>query len=52
MIEFATFYEDGYGKFGWIIWKNVLLIGFGVFALIFGSKDAIQDILKLYTSES
>jgi len=49
MIEFATYWDQGFGKFNWIVWKNMVLLAFGIFALIFGTKDAISDILKLYT---
>lgn len=52
MIEFATVWDDGFGQYNWIVWKNFVLIAFGIFALIFGTKDAIQDIVKLYTTES
>lgn len=48
LIEMVTFWEQGFGKFNWIIWKNVLVCFFGIMALIFGSKSSIEDILKLY----
>lgn len=47
-IEMITYWDQGFGKFNWIIWKNVIVCIFGVLALIFGSKDAIADIIKLY----
>uniref|UniRef100_A0A336M521 CSON009115 protein n=1 Tax=Culicoides sonorensis TaxID=179676 RepID=A0A336M521_CULSO len=49
LIEFATYWDDGFGKFNWLVWKNLLLLAFGVFALIFGTKDAIRDILAVYS---
>ncbi|CAG9809251.1 unnamed protein product [Chironomus riparius] len=49
-IEMVTYWEQGFGKFNWIIWKNVIVCIFGVLALIFGSKDAIADIVKLYSN--
>jgi hypothetical protein len=52
LIETVTYWEDGFGKFNWIIWKNVVVCIFGLLALVFGSKDAIIDIMKLYSSDS
>ncbi|XP_055845721.1 proton-coupled amino acid transporter-like protein pathetic [Episyrphus balteatus] len=48
VIEIIMNLETGFGKFNWIIWKNILILFFGIFALIFGSKSAINDIMKLY----
>ncbi|XP_055596083.1 proton-coupled amino acid transporter-like protein pathetic isoform X2 [Uranotaenia lowii] len=49
VIELATYWEQGFGKFNWIIWKNVFVCFFGIVALVFGSKSSIEDIIKLYT---
>lgn len=48
LIETVTYWEQGFGKFNWIVWKNVIVCFFGGIALIFGSKGAIEDIIKLY----
>lgn len=48
LIEVVTYWEQGFGKYNWMIWKNVLVCFFGIIALVFGSKSAIQDIIKLY----
>lgn len=48
LIETVTYWEQGFGKFNWIVWKNVLVCFFGGIALIFGSKGAIEDIIALY----
>ncbi|XP_063702095.1 proton-coupled amino acid transporter-like protein pathetic isoform X2 [Culicoides brevitarsis] len=48
LIEFATYWDTGFGKYNWIVWKNIVLILFGLFALIFGTKDAIRDIIAEY----
>lgn len=48
LIETVTYWEQGFGKFNWVIWKNVIVCFFGIIALVFGSKGAIEDILKLY----
>lgn len=48
LIETVTYWDQGFGKFNWVIWKNVIVCFFGIIALVFGSKSAIEDILKLY----
>jgi solute carrier family 36 (proton-coupled amino acid transporter) len=47
-IEMVTYWDQGFGKFNYIIWKNVIVCLFGLLALYFGSKDAIIDIMKVY----
>ncbi|XP_011300217.1 proton-coupled amino acid transporter 1 [Fopius arisanus] len=48
-IEIITCWDVGFGKCNWIIMKNVVIIFIGVMALIFGSKDSIEGIIKAYT---
>ncbi|XP_055689068.1 proton-coupled amino acid transporter-like protein pathetic [Lutzomyia longipalpis] len=48
-IEMVTYWDEGFGRFNWVIWKNIIVCIFGVMALIFGSRSAILDIIKLYT---
>ena len=48
-IEMVTYWEQGFGKYNWVIYKNVFVILFGLMALIFGSKDAILEIIKMYS---
>lgn len=50
-IEMVTYWEQGFGKYNWVIWKNIIIFAFGCLALWFGSKSAIEDIVKLYTSK-
>lgn len=50
-IEMVTYWEQGFGKFNWIIWKNVIICAFGFLALYFGSKASIVDIMKLYSGQ-
>ncbi|XP_055377112.1 proton-coupled amino acid transporter-like protein pathetic [Condylostylus longicornis] len=47
-IEMVVYWDDGFGKYNWIIWKNIVITIFGVLALIFGSLSAIKDIMLLY----
>lgn len=48
-IEMVTYWEQGFGKFNWILWKNVFICAFGLLALWFGSKASIEDIVQLYS---
>ncbi|KAJ8985559.1 hypothetical protein NQ317_019943 [Molorchus minor] len=47
-IEMLTFWDKGFGKYNWKILKNVVVVLIGLLALVFGSKSAIEDIIKLY----
>lgn len=47
-IEVLTFWDKGFGKCQWKIVKNVIIVLTGCLALIFGSKSAIEDIIKLF----
>lgn len=49
VIEIITFWDVGFGKCNWIIWKNILIFIFGIFALVFGTKDALREIAKIYS---
>ncbi|KAJ6643909.1 Proton-coupled amino acid transporter-like protein pathetic, partial [Pseudolycoriella hygida] len=51
-IEFVTYWDKGFGKFKWMIWKNVIIAIFGIFALVFGSKSAIEEIIAIYIPKS
>lgn len=48
-IEMVTYWESGFGKYNWLVWKNIFVCAFGILALIFGSKDAIKEIMEMYT---
>lgn len=47
-IELITFWGQGFGKYNWKIFKNIVVVIAALMALIFGSKLAIQDIIKMY----
>lgn len=49
LIEMVTFWEEGFGKCYWLIWKNVFVLVFGMIALVFGSQSSIKDIIAIYT---
>lgn len=46
LIEIITFYErPGFGRFNWILIKNILLIIFGVIGFFTGTYVSIQEII-------
>ncbi|CAG4984943.1 unnamed protein product [Parnassius apollo] len=49
-IEIITFWEIGYGPYNYLIWKNILVFLFGMFALVFGTKDAVISIIRVYSA--
>lgn len=51
LIEIVTFWEKGFGKYNWKIYKNAIVIIVGLLALIFGTKSAVEDIVDLYTTK-
>ncbi|XP_053624811.1 proton-coupled amino acid transporter-like protein pathetic [Plodia interpunctella] len=48
-IEIITFWDIGFGPGKYLIWKNVIVTLFGLFALVFGTKDAVISIIHEYT---
>jgi proton-coupled amino acid transporter len=48
-IEVITYWDEGYGPYNFLIWKNILVLIFGLFALVFGSKDAVLNIISEYS---
>lgn len=51
IIEMLTFWDKGFGKFNWKIYKNIVVVFVAIMALIFGSKSAIEDIVAMYSSK-
>lgn len=49
-IEVITYWNIGFGFSKYIIWKNILVVIFGLFALVFGTVDAVKGIMAVYTS--
>lgn len=48
-IEVITYWNIGFGPGKYLIWKNILVLIFGLFALIFGTKDAVIKIIEVYS---
>ncbi|XP_032526993.1 proton-coupled amino acid transporter-like protein pathetic [Danaus plexippus] len=49
-IEIITFWDIGFGPYKYLIWKNLLVLIFGLFALIFGTIDAFKSIISVYSA--
>lgn len=45
VIELIVYWDIGYGRYNWKIFKNVFFIVFGSCSLIFGTQYAINEIL-------
>uniref|UniRef100_A0A8D9FA52 Proton-coupled amino acid transporter 4 n=1 Tax=Cacopsylla melanoneura TaxID=428564 RepID=A0A8D9FA52_9HEMI len=48
-IEVVTYWEGGFGAYNWRIFKNILVLIFGILALVFGTQTSITDIIKAYS---
>lgn len=46
LIEIVTFWDKGFGKYNWKIFKDIIIIFAGIIALVFGSKMAIEEIIE------
>lgn len=46
VIEIIVVYDQGFGRFNWILWKNLLIIGFGVLGLVTGTMTSLHDMFK------
>ncbi|GLV45551.1 uncharacterized protein CBL_02571 [Carabus blaptoides fortunei] len=46
IIELITFWDNpGLGRFNWVLWKNVLLISFGMIGFLTGTYVSVQEII-------
>lgn len=45
----VTYWDEGFGRYNWMVWKNVLVVLFGLAALFFGTQSAVRDIMALYS---
>lgn len=46
VIELVTYYEDpGFGKYKWLLWKNMFLILFGLVGFVTGTYVSIEEII-------
>ncbi|XP_044272839.1 proton-coupled amino acid transporter-like protein pathetic isoform X1 [Tribolium madens] len=48
IIEIFTFWDQGFGRFYWKLFKHVIVVCMALLAVVFGSKAAISDIAKTF----
>ncbi|GAB0090005.1 proton-coupled amino acid transporter-like protein CG1139 [Sergentomyia squamirostris] len=46
VIEIVTYWENGMGRYNWRLWKNILLIIFGVVGFLTGTYVSIIEIIE------
>ncbi|EDV93974.1 GH23642 [Drosophila grimshawi] len=46
IIEMITFYNMGYGRYNWMLWKDFLIMIFGLCGFIFGTWASLAQIVK------
>ncbi|XP_074101259.1 proton-coupled amino acid transporter-like protein pathetic [Cotesia typhae] len=46
VIEVITYWDVGFGRFNWKIYKNIVVTVIGLLALVFGTKSAIIGIIE------
>ncbi|XP_016967587.1 proton-coupled amino acid transporter-like protein CG1139 isoform X4 [Drosophila biarmipes] len=46
IIEVITFYNVGYGRFNWMLWKDFLILIFGLAGFVFGTWASLAQIVN------
>ncbi|KAH8241069.1 proton-coupled amino acid transporter-like protein CG1139 isoform X2 [Drosophila bipectinata] len=49
IIEIFTFYNVGYGRYKWMLWKDIAIMVFGLCGFVFGTWVSLLDIFKKHT---
>ncbi|XP_030376711.1 proton-coupled amino acid transporter-like protein CG1139 isoform X2 [Scaptodrosophila lebanonensis] len=45
IIEIITFYHVGYGRYNWMLWKDIAILIFGLCGFVFGTWASLAQIL-------
>ncbi|VEN49042.1 unnamed protein product [Callosobruchus maculatus] len=45
------YWEDGFGKLYWKAIKDILVLLFGIAALIFGTASSVEDVIRVFKEE-
>ena len=48
-VETVTYWDVGFGPGNWVALKNIVICVVGLMALVFGSRGALIEIVKLYS---
>ncbi|XP_034135082.1 proton-coupled amino acid transporter-like protein CG1139 isoform X1 [Drosophila guanche] len=46
IIEIITYYHVGYGRYNWMLWKDFLILIFGLCGFVFGTWASLAQILN------
>lgn len=46
IIEMITFWSVGYGRYNWMLWKDVAILIFGLLGFVFGTYTSVAQILN------
>jgi proton-coupled amino acid transporter len=52
VIEIITFWHKGFGKYSWILWKDIFIMIFGLLGFVFGSYVSIWNIIHPETIQA
>lgn len=52
IIEIITFWDKGFGKYSWILWKDIFIMIFGLLGFAFGSYVSIWNIIHPETIQA
>lgn len=45
ILEIVTFWDAGFGKFNWVLWKDIAIMIFGLLGFGFGSYVSMENII-------
>lgn len=46
IIEIITYYNVGYGRYNWMLWKDFLILIFGLCGFVFGTWASVAQIIN------
>ncbi|XP_037904186.1 proton-coupled amino acid transporter-like protein CG1139 isoform X3 [Hermetia illucens] len=46
IIEIMTFYPCGWGRYNWVLWKDICILLFGLLGFVFGTYASVAQILN------
>jgi len=49
IVETVIMWEEGFGRFNWILWKNICLVLITILAVVSGSITSISEIIEEYS---
>lgn len=52
LVEILAYYPDRWGRYSYILWKDVLIVIFGFIGFFFGTYSAVLNIMRLEESSS